>query len=398
MPDALPPALLRAPHRLAFLLGMLSTLLLFAAWFAELASRLGHHTIIPVVPAVMAHALLMLYGIFPLFMTGFIFTAGPRWLGTRPPSRTRYLLTPGLMATGVVGWLLGLALGKTWLLAGLLLYGLGFASLTFTFAGLIWRSQQSDRRHALMVLAAFGAGLAGVIAAGVWLFSGETSYWLAMRDLALWGFLLPVFLTVCHRMLPFFTGSAMPEVKQWRPYLLLIAMVAGSWLHGILVMTQHTSLLADLPLAVLFGYTSWRWGLLPSRKVRLLWMLHLSFAWLAVAFFLYTLAGLMPSLSLGLAPLHAVTVGFFMTMVIAFVSRVTLGHSGLPLQAGTWLWRIYLAVHVVALTRVLADFLPQSWVSHMYAAVAFGALLALLGWSWRLAGLYLKPRADGKPG
>ncbi|WP_312854320.1 NnrS family protein [Paludibacterium denitrificans] len=229
----------------------------------------------------------------------------------------------------------------------LLLYGPGFASLTFTFAGLIWRSQQSDRRHALMVLAAFGAGLAGVVAAGVWLFSGETSYWLAMRDLALWGFLLPVFLTVCHRMLPFFTGSAMPEVKQWRPYLLLIAMVAGSWLHGILVMTQHTSLLADLPLTVLFGYTSWRWGLLPSRKVRLLWMLHLSFARLAVAFFLYTPAGLMPSLSLGLAPLHAVTVGFFMTMVIAFVSRVTTGHSGLPLQAhgcGVFIWR-YMSWH-----------------------------------------------------
>lgn len=398
MPDTLPPALLRAPHRLAFLLGMLSALLLFAAWFAELASRLGPHTITPLIPAVMAHALLMLYGIFPLFMTGFIFTAGPRWLGVAPPSRARYLLTPGLMAAGVAGWLAGLALGKSWLLTGLLLYGLGFASLTLCFAGLVWRSPQPDRRHALVVLAAFVLGLAGVVAAGCWLFSGNGAYWLIMRDLALWGFLLPVFLTVCHRMLPFFTSSALPANQAWRPYSLLTAMVAGSWLHGLLVLTQHSSLLADLPLTLLFGYTSWRWGLLPARKVKLLWMLHLSFAWLAVAFGLYTLAGLLPSLSLGLAPLHAITVGFFMTMVIAFVSRVTLGHSGLPLQASSWLWRIYLAVHVVALSRVVADFVPPAWVACLYATVALTGLLALLGWSRQLIGLYLKPRADGQAG
>jgi uncharacterized protein involved in response to NO len=398
MSDTLPPALLSAPHRLAFLLGMLSALLLFAAWFAELASRLGPHTITPQIPAVMAHALLMLYGIFPLFMTGFIFTAGPRWLGVAPPSRVRYLLTPGLMAGGVAGWLLGLALGKSWLLAGLLLYGLGFASLTLCFAGLVWRSPQPDRRHAQVVLMAFVLGLAGVLAAGFWLLSGNGAYWLIMRDLALWGFLLPVFLTVCHRMLPFFTSSALPGHPAWRPYSLLAAMVAGSWLHGLLVMTHHSSLLADIPLTLLFGYTSWRWGLLPARKVRLLWMLHLSFAWLAVACGLYTLADLLPSLSLGLAPLHAITVGFFMTMVIAFVSRVTLGHSGLPLQAGTWLWRTYLAVHAVALTRVVADLVPQAWTGHLYAAVALTGLLALLGWSRQLIGLYLKPRADGQAG
>ena len=40
-------------------------------------------------------------------MTGFIFTAGPRWLGVAPPNRLRYLLTPGLMAAGVAGWLAG---------------------------------------------------------------------------------------------------------------------------------------------------------------------------------------------------------------------------------------------------------------------------------------------------
>jgi len=70
----------------------------------------------------------------------------------------------------------------------------------------------------------------------------------------------------------------------------------------------------------------------------------------------------------------------------------------LPLQASSWLWRIYLAVHVVALSRVVADFLPSAWVACLYTAEALCGLLALLGWSRQLIGLYLKPRADGQAG
>ena len=92
MPDTRPPAVRRAPHRLAFLLGMLSTLLLFAAWFAELASRLGSHPIAPAVPAVMAHGFLMLYGIFPLFMTGFMVAAQTAFL--RGDDLTQFIRKP----------------------------------------------------------------------------------------------------------------------------------------------------------------------------------------------------------------------------------------------------------------------------------------------------------------
>jgi uncharacterized protein involved in response to NO len=393
----LPPPLLRAPHRIAFLFGMLLALLLFAAWFAELASRLGSHPILPVVPAVMAHAFLMLYGIFPFFMTGFIFTAGPRWLGVDGPGRARYLGIPLLMATGLLLWLAGLALGSGWLLAGQLVYGCGFAGLTLTFGQLIRHSQLANRLHAWMVLCGFVLGLAGLLAGLYWLGSGNARGWLLMRDLALWGFLLPVFLTVCHRMLPFFTVSAMPSIPAWKPDWLLWAMLAGSWLHGLLSIAGVTTLPADLPFCLLLSYTGWRWQGWRTGQNRLLGMLHLAFAWLPLAFVLYSLAGLLP-VSLGLAPLHAITTGFFISMVIAFVSRVSLGHAGQALQAPAWLWRLYLAVHGMALLRVATDCLPASWAAGLYALTAIACLLLLLCWSLRFVGLYLRARSDGKPG
>jgi hypothetical protein len=45
------------------------------------------------------------------------------------------------------------------------------------------------------------------------------------------------------------------------------------------------------------------------------------------------------------------------TMLIGFVSRVSFGHSGRPLQAPDWLWLVYWSAHFAAALRVLASLL-----------------------------------------
>jgi len=388
----------RAPHRLAFLLGMFFSLILFAIWLAELFSRLGPHMLPSQIHAVMAHAFLMMYGIFPLFMTGFLLTAGPRWLGVSPPGRAGYLTISALLGAGLLVWLQGLWLGRHWALAGHLLYSLGFAGLCFCFAQMMMQSRQPDRQHAWIVLCSLVLGLFGLLAGGDWLWSGNGSAWFAMCNLALWGFLLPVFLTVSHRMLPFFTNAALPHIQAWRPYRLLYLMLAGVYLHGLLLQLGFNAWLPDVLLALLFIHTSRRWGLLAARSNRLLFMLHLSFAWTGLGFALYALSQICPALHAGQAPLHAITVGFFMTMAVGFVTRVSLGHSGRPLVASPLLWGIYLAAQIMAVLRVLADFLPATWSGYLYVAAAGWGLLVLAIWGLRFIGTYLRSRVDGKPG
>ncbi|WP_434634996.1 NnrS family protein [Chromobacterium sp. CV08] len=388
--------LFSAPHRAAFLPGMLLAILMLALWSAELAARLFGPGLPLALPSMLAHGFLMLFGFFPLFMAGFLFTAGPRWLNVPPPGRGAYLAVPALLVSGLSLWLLGAATGGVWLLAGHLVYCLGFVGLAAGFARLLLGSAAPDRRHAWAVLAAFGAGALALASAGYWLLSGDVRGWLWMRDLALWGFLLPVFLTVCHRMLPFFSAGVLAPYRPWRPWWLLAAMLGGSLAHGLLSIAGWPSWGLDLALAFLFGYTSWRWGLAASLRVRLLAMLHLSFAWLAAGFALYAWQGAFGGLAR--APLHAIAVGFFLTMMIAFVSRVSLGHSGRALEAGKALWGLYLAAHWLALARVAADLLPLGWRGGLYGLAAAGCSLTLLLWGGRFLPVYLRPRADGQPG
>lgn len=262
-----PAAMLaQAPHRAAFLPGMLFAILLLAAWSAELASRLlGVHAALTV-PASLAHGFLMLFGFFPLFMTGFLFTAGPRWLGVEPPGRVIFIGVPALLVAGLLLWLAGLWLGMAWTLAGHALYTLGFSGLMLTFACLLLASPQPDRRHACAVLAALCCGVLALLAGGYWLLFQDGRGWLWMRNLALWGFLLPVFLTVCHRMLPFFSANALPLYQPWRPGWLLAAMLAGSLGHGLLDGFGLPAWPLDAAMAALLAYVSWRWRLVAALR------------------------------------------------------------------------------------------------------------------------------------
>lgn len=390
-------ALFSAPHRSLFLCGALAAIATMAWWW------MVHFSAAPpalsVVPS-QAHGWLMLYGIFPFFMSGFILTAGPKWLAVPPPRPPRWLAVVALMAAGLLTVLAGTRLSAPVVLAGMALYTLGFAGLTLIWFDRIRASRAPDRLHAWMVLCAFVLGVIGLLCGLAWIAAGDARLWLATRSLALWGFLLPVFLTVCHRMVPFFTGNVLQPYTVWRPRWLLFAMLAGSALHGLTELTGVTSFPVDVAAALLQWYVCWRWQVWRTFRVPLLGMLHAAFLWCAIAFSLYALQSGLALAGIwvgGYAPLHAMTAGFFATMLLGFATRVTLGHSGRPLQVGRVLILVYLGMHLVALSRVLSDFLPAAR-GPLQMAAAIGWLLVLAVWAWKVVPIYLKRRADGQPG
>ncbi|MBP9654057.1 MAG: NnrS family protein, partial [Rhodocyclaceae bacterium] len=102
--------------------------------------------------------------------------------------------------------------------------------------------------------------------------------------------------------------------------------------------------------------------------------------------------------SLGFAPLHALTLGFFASAVIGMVTRVTLGHSGRPLNADRAVWLIFWGMQGVAVLRVAAEFVHLAGAANPYWLAALGWLAAFGAWYVRFAPIYLKPRPDGQPG
>ena len=164
--------------------------------------------------------------------------------------------------------------------------------------------------------------------------------------------------------------------------------------------------LADLPLMGLSAYLLWHWW--PKRAAvdaprakampALLRVLMLGFAWLPAAALLYSAQSLWllngGEFILGRAPAHALFIGFFGSLLVAMVTRVTQGHSGRPLQLGWAAAFAFIVIQVTVLVRIGAELAPDilAWQS----AAGLLWLLAFLPWVLRSVWIYLTPRADGK--
>lgn len=378
----------QAPHRAYFSAGVMAVMML-AAWWLRMLSVPSHAAY----PTVLVHALLMPLGVFPLFMLGFIFTAGPKWLGVADTGR--HIPLAGLYLAGILLALLGFSKGGRWPVFGLLFMQIVWSVATLRWLAYIRKSTAADQRHARRLLIAMAMGAVTLMMALLWVDSGGEALWAVARNCALWGMLLPIFLTVSHRMIPFFTQSALLNRPAWRPFWLLDLGLIGCGalvLTGVMAWAYAQAAIATL-MALGLMYTSWRWGLWASLSNRLLAMLHLSFAWLGPALGLQALAAL--NVPIGAAPAHALGLGFCGTMLVGFVTRVSLGHSGQPLVADRGYWAIYLGLHLVALLRVTAAVLGAG-AAWLFVISALWLVL-MLAWAARVLPLYFRARADGKP-
>jgi uncharacterized protein involved in response to NO len=405
--------LLAAPHRLGFFAGALM-LALSALWWAGLLALTHAGGLAPpwAVSRGLAHGLWFGLGFMPLFFTGFLFTAGPKWLGL-PPVDARALL-PAVLAS-LAGWgvfVLGVHRAAALAAIGLCAVAWGWASFTWRFVRLLRASPVQDRDHAKVIAAACVAGVVALGAAALGLMLGREDVARAALQLGLWGFVGVVYVTVAHRMIPFFTASALPLLDAWRPMWLLWTFVALFVLQVPLAWAELwwwpwpqplrvAQIALDAGAALLLLALAARWGLVQSLKVRLLAMLHLGFVWLGLA---YALAAASHTLllasggseSLGLAPQHALTMGFFGSLLLAMATRVACGHGGRTLAADDLAWALFWLLQGAVLLRVGAALWPDAEPALLVAAGAVW-LLAVGGWALRYGRWFGLPRADGKP-
>jgi len=100
----------------------------------------------------------------------------------------------------------------------------------------------------------------------------------------------------------------------------------------------------------------------------------------------------------GLAPQHALTIGSFATLLIGLGTRVTLGHSGLPMQVDKPVKLMFIGIQLVAILRVLADMLPVQTGYWLYVVSAALWLACFSPWALRYLPVYWRPRVDGQAG
>ncbi|MBA5687420.1 NnrS family protein [Rugamonas apoptosis] len=287
----------------------------------------------------------MAFGMVTAVVIGFLFTAARNWTGLWTPVR-------GHLAALVALWLAGrlamlwapapVAAAVDWLFLPLATWPLGRVM-----------AQSNNKRNYFLV------GLLALLAVANGLYHLSTLGLLAMAQAVPVRAAILVIVVmesaIATRVLPMFTRNGAPGTDpvvrpmRDRVSLGLLAATALAWVAG-----APGWLTAPLALAagalVLVRLAGWQ----PHKvwHVPLLWVLHLSYAWIGVGCFLLAGAALgwLPTS----AAFHALTVGSMTGLIIGMITRTTLGHTGRPLKVGRAEFAMFALIQAGALARVAA--------------------------------------------
>src|SRR5690606_28836754 len=154
-------------------------------------------------------------------------------------------------------------------------------------------------------------------------------------------------------------------------------------LHALGLALQAHPLMGVLFAAIGIGHLLRlaRWYDKGIWRVPLLWSLHMAMLWLVVAAFGLALwnFGVLASSS---PSLHALSVGSMSGLILAMIARVTLGHTGRPLQPPAGVTAAFVLFNLGTAARV---FLTAAWPVGGLWLAALCWTLAFIIYAWRYA-------------
>ena len=332
----------------------------------------------------------MVFGFAIAVIVGFLFTAGRAWTGLWTPRGAHLAALALLWVAGRIAMLVAPA----WLAAAVDLIFLPLAA----WAMYKVLRQSGNKRNMFLVL------LLALLTAANAAFHGAALGLLPIGQIApIHAAILLIVLiesVIGGRIIPMFTDNAAPGgdkslVLPRNDKIAMALMVAAitGWVFGV-----PGPLMAGLALVACCA-TALRllgWKPLRSMGVPLLWILHLSYAWIPIGFMLLALAAL--GIGAASTAFHALAVGSMGGLIIGMLVRTTLGHTGRKMTAGKIEVAMFALIQVAALVRVFAALAPGQWrngaliVSGVCWSIAFALfLLTYAPYLWRA-------RLDGKEG
>lgn len=379
-------ALFRLGFRPFYLLAAFYAALAIPIWLHALRGGAWYGAVAPLA----WHQHEMVFGFALAVITGFLLTAARVWTGRHTPDGP-------VLALIALHWLAARVL----MLAGPpLAAGLVDGAFPFMVAAVMARPliAAGSRRNYFMPVLLAGLGAANV------LFHLEQAQRIDIpADLPMRAsFFLVLFLVtvMAGRVIPAFTASALPHAGVRRqPRLDLVVLAFTFATFSMATVGAPPYLLAPVAFltALLHAWRQAAWKPLASADRPILWILHVSHAWIALS------CALLAAASMGWVvqsvAMHALGVGVIGGMVIGMITRTALGHTGRALVAGRAETACFVLITGAALMRVLAGLFPEAaaaWPMILGAAALWssGFLLYVLVYAPRLA----RPRVDGKPG
>ena len=385
------PAFLRGGFRPFFFGGALWAVVALAVWLTVLA---GAASLPSALDPLAWHRHEMLFGFVGAVVAGFLLTAIPNWTGRLPIAGAPLAALFGLWAAARLAVLVSVATGP----AAAAALDVGFYIVLAVLAAREVLAARNRNLPIVGLVLLFGLANALDHAAAAGMVPDEGLGWRA--GLALVVMMISL---IGGRIIPSFTRNWLTKrgVKQGLPgqpgrfdratiavtAIALLAWVApGEWpVAGPLL--AAAGVLQALRLA--------RWSGFRAVADPLVLILHVGYCWVPVGLLLLGAAILGAPVPRS-AAIHALTAGAMATMILAVMTRATLGHTGRDLRASPATVLLYGLVTFGAFLRVTA---PLGFIDYRLgmevSAVAWGG--ALLVFLIAYGPMLFAPRADGRP-
>ena len=338
------------------------------------------------------HAHEMLFGFAMPVVAGFLLTAVATWTDTPGTRGWRLKVLFVLwLAARLLLWLF-----PQWLLQAWLAEMLFFMLLMLELGQRVWAKRQWRNMLFLPVLLALA------------LFD-SASYWNVDEPVtsarlhygAVW-MITTLVVIVGGRVIPLFTanrlGLEIAPLPTWFEYLaigsvILIGLVTAIWPWRQLSPWAELLLLSACATHL---YRLGHWQGWMTLRTPLLWSMHLSYLCIPLTMLGLVLSGSDPVTSKNM--IHLLAIGAIGGMIIAMMSRVSLGHTGRPLDVPTYIATAFALVILAALIRAVLPIVAVSLTSMAWRFSAGLWILAFGGFIYRYLPILTRPRVDGKPG
>ncbi len=386
------PPLLRLAFRPLFFGGALFSAIAMLLWIATLQ---GWFQFQPLGSPTLWHGHEMLFGFTAAIIAGFLLTAVQNWTGIPGINSSKLLLLVGV-------WFAGRCLMATNLMpvitAAVDILFIPLAA--FFLAKPVIAIKQY--RNLIFVPVLIVMTIANVLFHYGILFD---QFSLSQQGLQFMIWLVVLMMTILGgRVIPFFTANGTQTPKTEPIPLLEMAVIVSTIFLAVIyglgftqLMTETVQIFLLVSAGLLHGLRCLRWRGWITGKVPLLWSIHIAYAFIPLGLLGLALSHSVPSLSASTAS-HLLTAGAMGTMIISMMARVSLGHTGRPLQPHRLMSLAFVAVIVAALLRALGPWLlpaitPTLWLTAALAWVIGFGIFSVIYWP-----ILSQTRADGRPG
>ena len=347
---------LSQPHQPFFLLGIISAILFMVMFL------LAYRGIINTNPTLL-HSYSMIFIIFTNFFYGFTLTTFTRFSSQMAIDKRRYTT---LFIINLVAFIS--MVGSIWInylfFATAIAMAISLSYLIRIFYQ-IYNKAPEPKDDQYMIIFSFGMGaLSNILFILSQIPCSKCKVDIFLQygiEIGIYLYMFLLATVIAFKMVPFFS-RVMTYKKSSYFHLALVVLLTA---HVVMAVSFSKWVwLADLFLALMITYEAMKMDLPFPNPDTLLWGLHISIFWIGFGFLISSAVEFFEAYynyySLFM-PIHILMLGFLTSILIAFMTRVTLGHGGVMLNVNIKAMKALLIfVQIVVILRMVLSLLASS--------------------------------------